>query len=246
MCGKPFLLDETYIEVTEENGVLSYNVVPITECNEELPPFINVVNMVTMNNQVTLDVDIINGGGKVVKYYYSKDNGANYIESTNSTYTFYGLDIEKEYTFKVKVKDSKNMVTTSSDIVVATKSTYAPNLTTTYIPITKDNKVENGLIPITYNETNWVVADTSQEWYNYDNKEWANAISVSDSVRVDYVAGKEVVEADVLGYFTYIPRYKYKLFNVESATTSPQTIEIEFETNQTPKSNGSTYNDNSA
>ena len=230
MCGKPFSLDETYIEVTEENGKLSYNVVAITGCNADLPPFINDVSNITMNNQVTLSVDTTNGGGKVVKYYYSKDNGANYIESIDSTYTFYGLNIEEEYIFKVKVEDSKNKVTLSDDIVITTKPTYVPDLPTTHIPITKDNKVENGLIPITYDETlnNWVVADTSKEWYNYEDKEWANAISVTESSRSTYLPGKELEEDDVLAYFVYIPRYSYTLFNVESNVIEPISIPITF------------------
>ena len=230
MCGKPFSQDETYIEVTDINGKLEYNVIAITGCNADLPPFINDISNITMNNQVTLSADTTNGGANITKYYYSKDNGANYIESINSTYTFYGLDIEQEYTFKVKVEDSKNKETISDDIVITTKPTYVPDLPTTHIPITTSNTIENGLIPITYDETlnNWVVADTSKEWYNYDKKEWANAISVTESSRNAYLPGKELVEDDVLAYFVYIPRYSYTLFNVESAEIEPLSIPIKF------------------
>ena len=39
--------------------------------------------------------------------------------------------------------------------------------------------------------------------------------------------------------YVWIPRYKYKLFNVSGATTSAQMIEIEFENSTTSKSSGS-------
>ena len=39
--------------------------------------------------------------------------------------------------------------------------------------------------------------------------------------------------------YVWIPRYKYKLFNVSGTTTSAQMIEIEFENSTTSKSSGS-------
>ena len=106
-----------------------------------------------------------------------------------------------------------------------------------------------GLIPIKYDTSNnIVVADTTTEWYNYANHEWANAILINQSnasIKNKYInsdgsfkAGTIVSVNDILQMYVWIPRYKYKLFNVSGATTSAQMIDIAFESNITPKSSG--------
>ena len=88
------------------------------------------------------------------------------------------------------------------------------------------NLVE-GLIPVVYNETTktWVKADTESStstygWYDYNNKKWANAILVSNTNRSTYqsaTAGTEITESDILAYYVWIPRYKYKVWNKDKA-----------------------------
>ena len=106
-----------------------------------------------------------------------------------------------------------------------------------------------GLIPIKYDTSNnIVVADYTTEWYNYNNHQWANAILIDQNntttknkyLNADgtYKAGETVAISDVLQMYVWIPRYKYKLFNVSGSNSSPQMIEIEFEDSTTPKSNG--------
>jgi len=93
-----------------------------------------------------------------------------------------------------------------------------------------------GMIPIAYDGTNWVKADkygAYNEWYDYGNQKWANAVMVTSSKRDTYMnadVGTVVPEADILAYFVWIPRYKYKLFNATYASgTSAQLIEVTFE-----------------
>ena len=40
----------------------------------------------------------------------------------------------------------------------------------------------NNMIPIKYDGNNWVYADVKKEWYDYDAKEWANAVVLNDGV----------------------------------------------------------------
>ena len=93
----------------------------------------------------------------------------------------------------------------------------------------------DGMIPIMYDGTKWVKADIANEacnWYNYDNKMWANAVMVSSATRDTYMAadiGTPVEEADILAYYVWIPRYKYQLFNVAYSSVSSQLINVEFE-----------------
>ena len=93
-----------------------------------------------------------------------------------------------------------------------------------------------GMIPITYDGSKWVKADeygAYNNWYDYGNQKWANAVMVTSSKRDTYMnadVGTVVPEADILAYFVWIPRYKYKLFNATYASgTSAQVIEVTFE-----------------
>ena len=80
----------------------------------------------------------------------------------------------------------------------------------------------DGLIPVMYNGSKWVKADSSNsnetyKWYDYDNKLWANAVLVTSTNRNTYMAaipGREIAESDILAYYVWIPRYKYKVWNI--------------------------------
>ena len=37
-----------------------------------------------------------------------------------------------------------------------------------------------------YDGTNWIYANTSEEWYNYTNKQWANAVVVKENKKCNY------------------------------------------------------------
>ena len=52
------------------------------------------------------------------------------------------------------------------------------------------------------------------------------------------MAGTAVEEADILTYMVWVPRYKYKLFNVSSVNMNPQMIDIIFEDKKAIKSRG--------
>ena len=98
---------------------------------------------------------------------------------------------------------------------------------TTHAPI--DNSGANypdlidGLIPVVYNETTkkWVKADTESStstygWYDYANKKWANAVLVTETNRSTYqnaTAGTEINDLEILAFYVWIPRYKYKVWN---------------------------------
>ena len=94
----------------------------------------------------------------------------------------------------------------------------------------------DGMIPITYDGTNWIKVDkygNYSNWYDYGNQKWANAVMVTSAKRDTYMnadVGTTIPENDILAYYVWIPRYKYKLFNATYASgTSPQVIEVTFE-----------------
>ena len=79
-----------------------------------------------------------------------------------------------------------------------------------------------GLIPVMYDGSKWVKADSSNsnstyQWYDYDNKLWANAVLVTNTNRSTYqnaLAGTAITESDILAFYVWIPRYKYKVWNI--------------------------------
>ena len=93
-----------------------------------------------------------------------------------------------------------------------------------------------GMIPITYDGNNWVKADqygAYNDWYDYGNQKWANAVMVTSAKRDTYMnadIGTTIPDNDILAYFVWIPRYKYKLFNATYASgTTEQLIDVTFE-----------------
>ena len=82
------------------------------------------------------------------------------------------------------------------------------------------NKPElyDGMIPVYYNDGEWRIAnktnsEKSKLWYNYDESRWANAVFVNSDKYNDSKEGTVVLQEDILGYYVWIPRYKYKLWN---------------------------------
>ncbi len=115
-----------------------------------------------------------------------------------------------------------------------------------YTELNKPNApvLASGMIPIKYDGTKWVKAEstnTNDDWYNYDNKMWANAVMVTSETRDTYMnarTGTTISEEDILAYYVWIPRYKYQLFNVDSTTMDPIEIQIKFEEGIPNKSSG--------
>ena len=99
------------------------------------------------------------------------------------------------------------------------------------------NKPEltNNMIPVYYDNTNkvWRKADAknskkNNKWYDYDNKMWANAVTVTNTNRQTYLnanAGTEINMNDINTMWVWIPRYTYTYLN----TNTPEEIKIKFE-----------------
>ncbi len=81
------------------------------------------------------------------------------------------------------------------------------------------------MIPVVYDGTKWLYSDGTQtNWYNYTDKQWANAVVLNSGVTKN--AGDEVTEEDVALWYVWLPRYKYKKF---SKTPKEQEISVTFE-----------------
>ena len=75
-------------------------------------------------------------------------------------------------------------------------------------------------------------------WYDYANKQWANAITVKPEALSKYRGFSKVVDqTDILGYWVYIPRYRYKVLRYSGSDPAvpAQNFTIEFENKQSTK-----------
>ena len=130
---------------------------------------------------------------------------------------------------------------TSSTICTVNFTRYEEEILNGADPVLADN-----LIPVQIADDGTVMkADIQSEWYNYTNKVWANAVILEDE-SVTYNNGDTIPESNIESYFVWIPRYKYKIFNLGSYTSltsftdKTQIIEVEFENKDTTASNGTT------
>ena len=149
---------------------------------------------------------------------------------------------------KVEIVTYTTKVFTNRDRYTNLITRSCPKNTVT--PVYVDNSGANtpvlaeGMIPVVYDEGLgiWLKADTNAGWFNYNEKIWANAVMVKNDAskeslcsrsRTDYIEAMPftpIMEEDILAYYVWIPRYKYKLFNVSySGGTSPSLIDVVFE-----------------
>ena len=117
--------------------------------------------------------------------------------------------------------------TTSKQITVNKKITYP----TIAVDTSGANspKLASNMIPVVYSEIDdeWIYADTSKSWYNYNEKLWANAVVLNSGVSKN--VGDTITENEIVLWYVWIPRYKYQLFNANNGSVSEQLINIEFE-----------------
>ncbi len=76
--------------------------------------------------------------------------------------------------------------------------------------------LKEGMIPVTIGEGGIVtkINEKDKNWYNYKEKNWANAIIlVEGKTSENYEEGAQIPEEDIESYFVWIPKYSYKLFD---------------------------------
>ena len=76
-------------------------------------------------------------------------------------------------------------------------------------------ELDSNMIAVRYDGSNWVKADSStNNWYNYDKQEWANAVTVNSSSRSTYLSapvGLTISMDDIETMWVWIPRYSYTI-----------------------------------
>ena len=113
----------------------------------------------------------------------------------------------------------------ASNVQDAIEEIYNKTIDNSSCKNVSDPKLGSGLIPVTIENDGTVkYADITKSWYNYCDKIWANAVILEDGA--NYKVGDTIQESDIQSYFVWIPKYKYKLWNVDTPIKTVHEIEI--------------------
>ena len=233
-----------YYEVyyTSNNDLSNVIIAEVVDDKTTTPTAINTSGNIDTNtskdipiviaNNSDSDIDIVIGvvsgyvGNAIV---YGSDG---YPNGTKITSTYNKNDITNSCEAGTNVGDDCIEKVENGYLV-----TYCPVTSLLYDDPSNANRpvLADGMIPVVHNGTTWVKANAMgayNDWYDYGNKKWANAVMVSSATRDTYMTadvGTPVLETDILAYYVWIPRYKYQLFNVAYEAVDSQLINVEFE-----------------
>ncbi len=224
------LTDVIIGEVVEDKTVttIAPNTSGVLEKDKSITVPLVIAN--NSNNDIDVVIGVVTGYvGNIITY-----GSNNYPKGTKITSTYNLSDIKSSC--EGQIGDTSNC---KIEIENGKKVTYCPTLTEDLLedPSGANRPVlAEGMIPITYDGSKWVKADVYgayNNWYDYGNQKWANAVMVTSATRDTYMnasKGTTIPENDILAYFVWIPRYKYKLFNATyKSGTSAQVIDVTFE-----------------
>ena len=187
---------------------------------------INSVTHTSTLNSITLNVYAQKGNTEIVKYFYSKDNGETYVESTSSTYTFNNLTDTTEYKIKVKVLDSYGRYSTEYAEAIATTTYILPSVTKV-TPTTKYNQIT--VVTTGTKGTN----EISKYYYSINNSSYVEGTSTYTFTNLNEQTtyNIKVKVADTNGrmsneYSLSATTDAYKLPTITDVTTSSTTNSI--------------------
>ncbi len=204
--------DISVLEYEVTNNSTQYDATVEIECTP------NESNSVVVNDYVTINNDMTN---KTIKAQ-TRETGTVSVQLKKVTVE--PIDIEFTCELTVNPVGSEEL----KDPILAENSCRDIG-----IPSLGD---EDKLIPVVLDEEGNAtrVEKTDTNWYDYCKREWANAVILNDGANLPNV-GEVIQDTSIESYFVWIPKYKYKLWNVETDNTEvgKHSIEIIFDTKNT-------------
>ena len=198
----------------DENGAITSKVSCEKDGPDEVQPTITA-------KQATVEVN--KGTDKRIKDYFTVKFGKTGGQATCEVANVSELDVG-DHTVKCTATGT-NGKTAEASIKITIKDVFA---------LAVDNSGANkpvlytNMIPVVYDGTKWLYSDGTQtNWYNYTDKQWANAVVLNSGVTKN--VGDEVTEEDVALWYVWIPRYKYTIFNGNNGSATAQLINVTFE-----------------
>ena len=212
----------------DENGVITSKVSCEKDGPDEVQPTITA-------KQATVEVN--KGTVQKIKDYFTVKFGKTGGQVTCEVANVSELDVG-DHTVKCTATGT-NGKTAEATVKITVKDVFA---------LAVDNSGANkpvlytNMIPVVYDGTKWLYSDGTQtNWYNYTDKQWANAVVLNSGVTKN--VGDEVTEEDVALWYVWIPRYKYTIFNGSNGSAAAQLINVTFE-NGTNRTGTVTCSDN--
>ena len=198
--------------------------------------FPNLLNLIKNSKKdiSTSTKDFIYGQAK--SYIYDNVNG--YTLKEGNIYCIGLKDLVSKNYLNTPLKDAEsgNDIDLSKQIEVKVNNNdYSYELVETCTPKSyyTDNsgantpKLFNNMVPIKYENNKWLVADLYSKWYDYNSKQWANAVVLNSGVTKN--VGDEVTEEEISLWYVWLPRYKYTIFNGNNGSAAAQLINVTFE-----------------
>lgn len=165
----------------ENGGELSWDndknqVVMVGNSSDKCYLYFNIDTSVTINSftvtntetTITISMDAQSTNGAIAKYYYSIDDGENYVSSTSNTYTFNITEI-KTYKIKIYAEDGigrKSGKKSKEQVVTAKPTNPTMAFDSTYNVVISGSTSRNGNV---------------EYYYSLDNKSFTRGSSVSVS-----------------------------------------------------------------
>ncbi len=211
----------------------------ITDTNHYVTLYTQNSGCSYLNDEKTIECKKIAESLGIKEVIATKKN----LKDLKESKSYKGTELSKYISYLPKFSNSSTTLE-EYRLVVKTETGYANTELKVFKP-EKANKptLTENLLPVYYDGSKWVVADEdSDDWYNYDEGIWANAVTIIENERDSYFdtegnviqtkIGIEVPMEDINTMWVWIPRYKYTVFNYNkdgNSTTSVKSIGIEFE-----------------
>ena len=227
------------INVTYDGGpdITGINLIPVSSKEKGIEDNTAILKTVTVSSSQTLYMDLnltletLPDGLKDRSFVWELYNGTTKVSNGNFGNVNQGEVIKLLTSQKVTTTTTTydlyiwidgNQSNTNSMMNQTFKFILNANGTDEKPPQPNSPDLVEGLVPITYSNNKWVKSDSTNvnnSWYDYANKKWANAALVSSSYRDGsnkdiFNVGDEVPEEAILAYYVWIPRYKYKVWNI--------------------------------
>ena len=216
---KPYRINAEMVPVSTYESESYVNVDVVNSSNKskgfELYYSVNTIDQELRSNDFKYTINKSTDGGNT----YSEVKTGNFSEAVDNTnIIIYNATVSSKTTEKYRVYvwlsnngDQSNVSGASFNAELRAEFDSSSNIVV---------DVPDGLIPVVFDTSNGTVvktvSSTDASWYDYNSQEWANAVLVKASgtqTRNYYSTNKGVVvnQSDILAYYTYIPRYSYRI-----------------------------------
>ena len=133
--------------------------------------------------------------------------------NTSGSSNTYKIMVENESSQNITIELGVNVGLDYNDLSLPDNG----HLFNEYVDIPNAPELDDNMIAVSYDGTNWVKAsndNSDNNWYNYEELKWANAITVSEGTRDTYKnasIGTPISMDDIETMWVWIPRYSYTI-----------------------------------